>query len=66
MAESEAPRTTILYSAHFVLICPNCHREQLHTVGRKTSVYTCRSCERQYTIQISIRLTDTDGNTFGP
>ena len=61
---SEARKTTVLYSANFVLICPNCHREQLHTVGRKNTVWTCRSCDRQYHIDLAIRLTDDQGNAF--
>lgn len=54
----------MLYSANFVFICPNCHKEQLQTVGRKQVVYRCRWCEKEYTIQIDIHATDSDGNTF--
>jgi hypothetical protein len=55
-------RLTVLYSANFVFICPNCHKEQLQTVGRKTLVYTCRWCDKQYDIRINIQATDNDGN----
>ena len=57
------PRSAILYSANFVFICPNCHWEQLHTVGRTSSVYCCRSCEKDFTIDVLIRITDPDGKT---
>ena len=51
----------MLYSANFVFICPNCHWEQLHTVGRMSSVYYCRSCEENFNIDVSIRISDPDG-----
>jgi transposase-like protein len=59
--EKKQPKVTVLYSANFVVICPNCHREQLHTVGRQDAVYTCRWCERPYSVRISIQLTDAQG-----
>ncbi len=62
--ENKDPRRTILYSANFVFICPNCHWEQLHTVGRTSSVYNCRSCEKDFTIDVLIRITDPDGKTY--
>jgi len=62
-ADKKDPRRAILYSANFVFICPNCHWEQLHTVGRTNSVYFCRSCEKNFTIDVSIRITDPDGKS---
>ena len=63
MSEKSKPRRTVLYSANFVFICPNCHWEQLHTVGRMSSVYYCRSCEKNFNIDVSIRISDPGGKS---
>jgi hypothetical protein len=60
----DKPRLTVLYSANFVFICPNCHKEQQQNVGRKESVYKCPWCDKEYKMRISIQAEDASGTTF--